>query len=448
MRVVVVGAGAAGTLTALHLVEQATGPLSITLVDPAPRCGRGVAFGTTDERHLLNIPASRMSAYPDDPAHFVDWHRRVHGPTEPYSFLPRVRFGDYLAETFARAVAGSRAHVEHLRTRATGIDRDRHGVVVQLADGRGLPADAVVLATGLPAAGVDWGPSTLLGSPGFVADPWAPGALEEVRRGSGEVLLVGTGLTMVDVALTLAPTGRRLRAVSRSGRLPARHARRPVTPELPDIATWGRGLAVIREHAHAHVAAAQRTYGDWRPGVDGLRHRISELWGRLDETDRIRFLARDAARWNAVRHRLPPTSAATLALLQETGQLSIEAGDASEVAVPEDGWVVNCTGPRPDIRTLGDPLIEDLLRPRPGGPLAVTATAGMGLRTVDGRLGATPVWTLGALRRGELWESTAIPEIRAQAAEMASTITGLVQCLPARKSDRTHSTHHSSGERE
>ncbi|GAB3866055.1 FAD/NAD(P)-binding protein [Nocardioides maradonensis] len=440
MRIVVIGAGPAGALTALHLVEQVPGPLSVTLVDPAERWARGAAFGTADERHLLNIPASRMSAYPDDPTHFVEWHRGTHGPTPPYSFLPRGRFGDYLASTLERAIAASGVDVEHLRALATGIDRDGQGAVVRIGDPRGLAADAVVVATGLPAAGVDWAPAALVASPRFVADPWAPGALEEVRRGDGDVLLVGTGLTMVDVALTLAPTGRRLRAISRSGRLPARHADRPVTPELPDITGWGRSLAVIREHAHAHVAAARRTYGDWRPGVDGLRHRISELWGRLDESDRAAFLVRDAARWNGVRHRIPPTSAATLALLQETGQLTIEAGEAS--AVGTDGWVVNCTGPRPDVRTLGNPLLDDLLRPRPDGALACVATAGMGVRTADGRLGDAPIWVLGALRRGELWESTAVPEIRAQAASIASAIGGLVQCLPIAAGDTTPSTVH------
>ncbi len=460
-RVLVVGAGAAGTLTAIHLLRAAatrSAPLEIVLVDPAARWARGAAFGTTEPQHLLNVPACGMSALPEVPDDFVRWRRG--GEPEPDAFAPRLEFAHYLDETLdrARQDAAGIAVLEHRHTRAAGLRTAPDGLEVLTTEGEDLPADAVVVATGLPAAGDQWAPPGLLESPAFVRDPWAPGALDAVRRdrsGPPDVLLVGTGLTMVDVTLSLAgPGGRRDRcilAISRSGRLPAPHHPAVAAPAVPDVRDWGASLAGIREQAVQHIDCVRRSTGDWRPGVDGIRHRVATLWARLDEADRAEFVTRDAARWNAVRHRMPPLSAARLRRLGFAGRLAIGTGQVRSAeplrnggvrvrlddgSTREVGWVVNCTGPRADVRTLGDRFIDDLLRDRRAGALAVAATGGMGVRTNGGRVldsnGATtaPLWTLGALRRGELWESTAVPEIREQAQAIATDILDAVAPVP------------------
>ncbi|MET0952041.1 MAG: FAD/NAD(P)-binding protein, partial [Aeromicrobium sp.] len=322
-RVVVVGAGAAGALTALHLTREASRratPLEIVLLDPAGRWGRGAAFGTTEEQHLLNVPAAGMSALPQDPSHFVSWRRRHGQSADAYNFAPRPEFGRYLDETLTEAVrqSGGEASVEHRRTRAVSCRRsceDARRVVVTTADGRDVVADAVVIAPGLPAAGHDWAPDPLRSSAFFVPDPWASGALDVVRRdhlGPGDVLLVGTGLTMVDVTLSLTDgTGRPdrvVRAISRSGRVPATHAPVLKPAAIPDIGDWGSTLEEIRTRAVEHVRGVERATGDWRPAVDGLRFQVAHLWGRLSAGDRVRFLAADAGRWNVVRHRMAPSS--------------------------------------------------------------------------------------------------------------------------------------------
>jgi uncharacterized NAD(P)/FAD-binding protein YdhS len=87
--------------------------------------------------------------------------------------------------------------------------------------------------------------------------------------------------------------------------------------------------------------------------------------------------------------------------------------------------IVVCTGAGPDVRRSANPLLQALLAD--GG--ACPDPLALGLRsTDDGTLLDSEghadgrIFTLGALRRGELWETTAVQEIRAQAENLAQTI--------------------------
>ena len=468
--VIVVGAGAAGTLVAIHLARTAgrrSLGLDVTLIDPADRWGRGVAFGTSDDQHLLNVPAAGMSALPEEPGHFLAWLQRDEpdGDSTAYSFASRRQYGRYLDETLSDALADGlgELNLKHLRARAVGLRRTANGALVVTSDGRELSGDAVVLATGLPSSGSHWATSDLQNSAFFLPDPWAPGALDVVRRdrsGHPGVLVVGTGLTMVDVVLSLSDGANRpdrmIHAISRHGRLPKTHAPEFALAAIPEISHWGNSLPELREQVWRHLSSVTRATGDWRPAMDGLRSQVAALWERLTEHDRAEFLAEDASAWNVLRHRMAPSSGVVLREMRAAGRLTIAANrivaaeplpyggllitfaDGTEQSF---GWVVNCTGPQADMRLLGDPLYDDLLHPRGGVSAAVAATAGMGVQTAQGRLldseGATdaPVWTLGAMRRGELWESTAVPEIRSQALAVATAVLDEVAPLPRRLAD-------------
>jgi uncharacterized NAD(P)/FAD-binding protein YdhS len=476
-RVAVIGAGAAGSLSALHLARAARRrgtALDVVLVDPALHRARGTAFGTTDPQHLLNVAAGGMSALPEDPGHFVAWRARQHPElmTEPGVFAPRVDWGRYLDETLGQAFAADDAiSLRHLRVRATGLRRDDAGVTISTDDGQVVVADAVVVATGERPPGVGWAPEALQRSAFFVPDPWAPGALDVVRRdqaGPADVLLVGTGLTMVDVVLSLTGPARRperhVHAVSRHGELPKRHADELQLAAIPEIDDWGSTLADYRTRVTEHLARVRRSTGDWRPAVDGLRTVVQPLWQRLDDNDRTEFLRVDASDWGRIRHRMPPGSADVVAALERAQVLTRAAAEVSEVepltggglrvtlsdgTVRDVGWVVNCTGTSTVVRPGTDPLFDDLLTPRAGVARGQLSTAGLGLQTRHGRLvdsaGSTeaPVWTLGSVRRGELLESTAIPEIRSQAAHLATAVLGEIAPEPRRLADgRLVGGHH------
>ncbi|MFF0013339.1 FAD/NAD(P)-binding protein [Streptomyces sp. NPDC005374] len=440
-RVAVVGAGAAGALTTVHLLNRAAEhgvALDMTLIDPSRRSGPGLAYGTRERHHLLNVPASRMSALPDDAGHFVRWLTARRPSAVPEDFVPRRDYGQYLAEVLEHAARTSRSgRPRRLHAKVVGVHREAREMTLTQADGARLRADAAVLALGNPVPAAQWAGDELRSSPRFVADPWAPGALDTVED-TGDVLLVGTGLTMADVAVTLAGPGRVLHAVSRHGLVPHPHLAPPAPPAAPCPLDGALGLDVLRRDIRRHLSACRREHGDWRPGMDGLRPLTADLWQQLTEEDRTRFLQEDLRSWEVHRHRLAPPTAARLHALRGRGRLRVAAAEIVGAAVDRaavrvrlsDGRqlqvtaVVNCTGARTDLHRAGDPLVDCLLRDGTARP----GPAGQGLDTAgDGRLvpatgPAAPLWTIGAVRRGNLLETTAIPEIRGQAAQVADSI--------------------------
>lgn len=457
LTIAVLGAGASGTLTATALLDAARPlrPVRVLLMDPAASSGRGVAYATGQSQHLLNVPAGSMGADPADPAGFLRWARRnADESARAADFLPRGWYGAYLAETLHaaadHALEDGRGALIRVQRRAVHVatEPSRSGLLVTDDEGLEQSADAVVLATGNPPPGQRWAPPALRRSPYFVADPWAPGMLPELRTQLTSrpdqlpILLVGTGLTMVDVALSLACTGRPLLAVSRSGRLPAAHRTLPSCAVPPsELPTRSLTADRLRAWFGRHVQAVQETTGDWRPAVDGMRPYTSALWRRLPLVERARFLSLDARTWERARHRMAPVTAAGVRKLRTTGtlavrsgtvvaatplanglrvQLSADPGDVVDVAA-----VISCTGPEADPYAWGNPVVDGLL----AHGVASSDPLGLGLRTdLAGRLvgptGRTSrrLVTLGSPRRGSLYETTAIPEIRCQAQGLANLL--------------------------
>jgi uncharacterized NAD(P)/FAD-binding protein YdhS len=430
--VVVVGAGAAGALTASHLVTALSPRYRVALVDPSGTTGRGPAYSTRDERHLLNVPASGMSAFPRDPEHFFRWVRAHHdADAQPQDFVPRRVYGDYVAGLLQTAAEyPGNARLERRKESAVGIDRRGNRFVVRLSSGQSIVARAVVLATGTR-PGTDWAPAALASSDRLVADPWT----QELP--DGDLLLVGTGLTMVDVAISADRPGRTIHTVSRHDLVPEVH-RLPTTPAVPPPPGITRisTLAELREMVRAQVAHTVEDTGDWRAAIDGLRPVTAQLWQGLSDEDKRCFLTDDARTWGMHRHRMPPITAGRLGRIVEGGRLVRHSGtvvgarerpEGIEVTLSEGssvvvGGVVNCTGPVDALSS--DPLLAGLARTgtvRPG-------PAGLGIDTADdGRVlgvlpSGMPLYAIGSLRRGNLFETTAMPEIREQAYDVARAV--------------------------
>ncbi|WP_375474689.1 FAD/NAD(P)-binding protein [uncultured Jatrophihabitans sp.] len=452
--VAVIGAGASGTIAAAHLVRRAGDrgrPIDLLLIDSAP-AGRGLAYSTTDPRHRLNVPAKGMSAWPDEPDHFLRWLRRHVAVDFPAGgFAPRVHYAQYLSSVLdaAARTAGERADVrlEHVRGRVADVRRIGRRLRLAFADGTNRPADAVVLALGHGEPATAWAPAQLRREPRFVADPWRPAAEPTLRHGD-EVVIVGAGLTAVDMAQSWGREGVRVHIVSRHGMLPLPHANAPQPPVTVPLPAVGDRLPATLSAARREVFAAIRAAdGDWRRVVDGLRPITATLWAGLPDAERRAFLRAAGRRWDRVRHRVDPAVHDWLAQRRADGSLVVHAGtvaaahsDGDRLAITlSDGTevraaaVLNCTGSCTSINRSADPLIMNLTSSGliRSGPLDLgLATDERGRLLPDRTSGAAAIsalepaamWTLGPLRRGELWESTAVPEIRAHAARLAGDV--------------------------
>lgn len=422
--VAIVGGGAAGALQALHL--KAAGITDIALIERSREPGKGVAYSTRRPEHLLNVPARRMSARSDDLDHFARWYAETAGGTAE-DFAPRMAYGDYLSGLLAEA------GIEAIQ----GEVVDLNGAAM-LADGRRIAADIFILAPGnfRPAtpAGID---PAALGAL-WVADPWAEDIAETLGRGD-VVLLLGTGLTAVDTALTLEAHGfaGRIVALSRRGLAPRAHGPREpmVAPvdALPPSCT-----AMLRR-----VRARSGEVG-WRSAVHELRTVTQDLWRSASETERRRFLRHLRAWWDVHRHKIAPAVGETLEAMQGAARLSIAAGRIVSIEPEGDraivrfrargkdaaeslrvARIVNCTGPEFDIVRSGEPLLRNLLaagRIRPD-PLKVGIDVDLDCRAMDAHgKPAENLYVIGPLTRGTFWESVAIPDIRTQAARVAARI--------------------------
>ena len=411
-RLVVVGGGASAVLTAAAATRH-EGVEEVVLVERAPRPGPGLAYGAAAPHHRLNSPAGRMSAWEDDPAHFLAWSAGTTAPQGASDFSPRRLYGDYL-----EAVLRGLPRVRVVRGEAVALD-SAAGRTVVLADGTRLPADAVVLALGNPPPS---GRAADVAGAGtrVVRDPWAPGALDGLGR---DVLLIGTGLTTVDVATSLARADPavRLTATSRHLLLPRVHLDEP-QPAGPGIAGEPRRLADVIHGFRDRLRAAETAGTAWQAEVDGVRPQVNRLWAALPDADRVRFVRHVSRHWEVHRHRMSPVVAAELQALLDGGRLVLGA------PVGEYDAVVDCTGPRPVASRGWNPLVDDLLARGAARPDAL----GIGLdvdaegrvRTASGAVDDR-LLVVGPARRGSQWESTAIPEIRAHATAVAGAVTRL-----------------------
>jgi len=457
--VAIVGGGASGTLIAIHLLRRRAA-VRVVLIEERPRLGRGVAYGTTCDAHLLNVPAVGMSAFPDEPRHFLQWARDRDPGVHAGSFLPRRLYGEYLEWCLHDEIAAARRRTPFtaLQGRVTGLAAGPGGAGLRLDSGESIWASQVVLALGNSAGP---GPGHRGGEPGPVRDAWEPGAVAGLADGR-PVVLVGTGLTAVDVILSLDEAGFHgpIHAVSRRGLLPQAH--RPPAPESgagPALTANGAGapaglvtpdrarqlLAAIRAEVRLAGALGQ----DWRAVIDGLRPRTQALWAALPEAEQARLHRHALRYWEVHRHRMAPEIAVRIDGLRRSGRLQVSAGRVVSVTpttagvavtvrprggraagasgpagdvVLRAGAVIRCTGPREQLVSIGDPLLDGLFAVGDAvpGPLGLGLAVDRDGRLLDraGRPSET-VWAIGPLRRGALLETTAVPEIRVQAQALA-----------------------------
>ncbi len=434
--VAIVGGGFSGALLAINLLRH--GNVRVTLIERKQgRLGRGVAYGAAGADHVLNVRAANMSALPDQPDHFAQWLSAGDRGQEG-SFATRRDYGAYLCEMLddARHASGKRLIIQDGEVVDVATDRD--GVTLTLRTGVTMGADVAVLAPGnLPPH--DLAMFAGMPSPAYMNDPWAPGMTEGLGA-RDTVMLLGTGLTAVDCALSLEGAGfvGRIVAVSRRGLMPQAHAasspydRRSEKPAGP-------ASSLLRE---VRLRAAKV---GWRNAVDELRPFTQDIWRGATEAERRRFLRHLRPWWDVHRHRIAPPIAERLDAMRREGRLEARAAKVmacrqvgSGLAVdirPRGGdgietltvaRVVNCTGPLGDLSRAADPLLRNLARRgelRPDA-LAIGIDVDRQCRAIatDGAA-QDRLLVVGPMTRGAHWEIVAVPDIRQQVWTLARQLT-------------------------
>ena len=425
--VAIVGAGFSGTMVAAQLAQRG---IRSTLIDCKHRVGGGTAFSTCDPAHLLNIPAEAMGAWPERPEDFAERER-----VSPAAYAERRVFGRYVRSIVARAV--SSGHVEVADGRAAEARTDNGQWVVRTESGELIEADALVLAIG------NQPPGSLAAVEAagdrLVRDPWGPRAREAVEDAAErqlDVLILGTSLTMIDVALSLDSAGHKARtvALSRRGKVPLSNG-----VDAPAPVAWEELPAPRVRDITAWLRRRSDNIG-WRAAIDSLRPHSHRLWQSLDAGQKRLFLRHGRPWWDIHRHRIAPEIADRIGQLVAQSRLEIVAGRLTgarldgggvEVTIRRRGeettdaprpfgYVFNCTGPLHDIARTRDPLLRQML----DDGLISGDELGIGI-AVDGRAraeGSSRLWAVGALTKGRYWEMIAVPDIRSQAADVAADI--------------------------
>lgn len=457
--ILIIGGGLSGTMLAVQLLRR-PGQRRILVIEPRAELGRGEAYSAVELGHTLNGNAARMSVDPDNPDDLTQWlaeHIASGGWPEsaeqqvPVSelFPPRGLFGVYVQQRLAEARedgAQQGSTVEHIRAEAVDLQIDTDSVQLTLDNGQQLHGAYAVLATGMfPAARTPQTQSSGLNAAAL--DPWNVAAMRQLDAQSS-VLIIGSGLTMVDAVVSLEQAGHRgpIEVFSRHGLLP--HVRRQ-PPGWVDFLAEDHGIRsprqLLRElRRHCRDAIAQGI--DWQAPLDTVRAHIGRLWSQATDVQRRQFVRHVRPWWESHHHRSPPLSAQLVERLHSEGRLRIHAASfkglepcaeggvsirirprgEAQTCVVHGAALINSSGIEYDWRRVARPLPQQLLARglvQPG-PLALGIAAAPDGAVVDEHgQAASRLFAMGPPLRGMWWESTAVTDVALQAKALAARLT-------------------------
>lgn len=442
--IAIIGGGWSGILTAIQLLEKSKN-IYVKVINSEHAIGLGIAYSTKDEAHLLNVPAGKMSAFPDQPNHFTDWLIANGHSIEQIEkqFFPRVIYGKYILNLLDSLKDNTQ--LEIINAKAIDIQTQSLKYSVQLNNGNSIITDKVVLALGnfLPSIPKSNTPA-FFESPFFFKNPWNADYLKNLSLNQ-DVLLIGTGLTMVDCVLSLKKSGLtgKVFVVSPRGYTPAPHGK---TETYPDFYSElkGKTLLEIFRTVRKHLKIVESKKISWIGVVDSLRPHVQKLWIDLSSKDKQQFISHIRHIWGVARHRLPINTHKELMDLKKNGQLEIIGGRINDI-IEKNGLVtatiqlknsckkrelnisrvINCTGPQSNYKELKDELVKNLLAKK----MILANELKMGIQTnfngqilQEDKKVSNDIFAIGSLLRSVLWETTAVPEISVQAQKIATEI--------------------------
>ena len=446
-KIIIIGGGLSGALVAMQLA-QTPGSYEILMIEKNPELlGRGVAYQYDFTHQPLNVVAGGMSLFPDKPLDFVNWLEDNHfkynhliEKVSPQEFIPRKIFGDYVLENLERVQQETVGRLQIRIDEAISVLDYGARKTVVLASGAALHADHVILALGnFPPADLFQHDNPVQKDWRYCGSPWTDKVYSQIS-GNEDILLVGSGLTAVDIVLGLLLRNfkGKVTILSRRGRFPLPHdlSQQPFPLTEPDIQHPRKMLLWIRKLIRNNPTVS------WSAILDGLRPYTKKIWLQWTLVEKKYFLQKIRAYWEIARHRIPEKSSVLLKGMINNGQLELKKGyiinatattAGIEISYCSEGVevsktfhkVINCTGPESNYRKVRFPIISDLV----GRGKVKTDELGLGIQcTPEGRIInaqdkiETGLWCIGPMRKSVLWETTALRELREQALELVLLI--------------------------
>lgn len=451
MKIAIIGAGFAGTALVAALHRLGKKPCDIILFEKSGRFGAGDAYRTPFPFHILNVRASDMSVFEDEPNHYVDWLRK-NTEIAPYLqseqpladlFTPRIFYGTYLKQLLEK-IQSDQTHfnLQCEATEVVDIISKKNSSRIMMKDGREMVVDKVVFAIGNHT--IQDFPFSVAEKTKCIKHAWDYLAPTHIPA-DAPVMIVGTGLSMIDTVQTLYHHGHRgkIYAVSRHGLLPMLHADSSI-PFQFEPTQANIDIRLLTKYLRATSSAQIEIGGDWRTVVNAMRSHVPALWSRINARDKKRFMRHLAPYWNVHRHRVPAHVSKCLDALYATDQLEIIAGhiisvDTEKALIRQRKtgtmlelpvkYLINCMGPSNNLTSVRHPLMQALIEKRVitidelGLGFSVADTGA--LKSANGKVSSV-FYTLGSSRRGAAWEAGAVPEIRKQSYDLAQHLLGMI----------------------
>ncbi|UZE19674.1 FAD/NAD(P)-binding protein [Pseudomonas sp. B21-054] len=444
---VIIGAGFSGTVAAIEFLRTAPDDSKLIIVNRSGQMAKGLAYGTNSPIHLLNVPAGNMTAIVNEPDSYLKYCQLFDKNITASSFTPRKLYGEYLESMLkgAELSAKGRVHFKQICANATHISGRAKGATIKLDNNEEIFADQVILALGHFPPLTPYALKGLQDAPSYISDPWSE-TITKLYNNDAPILLVGGGLTALDVVSSLKKNNHtgKIYMLSRRGLLPLPHRttrgiavshdslRENLTLQAPTILNYYR---IIRDYLNTCSDS------DWRDVVAALRPITSQLWMRLTEKERNRFLRHVQPYWDTHRHRVAPSTYATFEEALKENKISTIAGriklveeraDEVELKINLRGkrqetiikvkHIINCTGPNSNPKLIGEELIRSLISEDlisiDQHDLGINVTDD--LAVVDSQ-GQASTWLtyVGPMLKAKFWEATAVPELRVYASMAA-----------------------------
>jgi uncharacterized NAD(P)/FAD-binding protein YdhS len=448
--IAIIGGGFSGATVALNLLRDLPpGSARITVIEPRPLLGGGVAYSSVDPAHRLNVPASRMLVLAEDPGAFEAWFKTSALRDDPEAMLAdgriyprRQAFGQYVNSLLTAAGAAAPGFA-HLQEQVLSIARQNEGFRITTGS-RVLDADIVVLAVSHPPPAIPGPLRTIAGRPNFIANPWPDAALAGVAA-DARVLIIGTALSTADVIASLQAQGHggKILAVSRRG-LVSRLRAMAQTEPFGDFSSAPSHTALeLLRQVRKTVTEAESAGSSWGAVMDALRVQGLTVWSALNAAEKSRFLRHLRPFWDVHRYQVAPQLAAITQAQTDAGRLAIRAarildirpqGEAFEVRLKfrggEPAWenfdtIINCTGPDHSRATETNPALAalqaaGLITPDPHGLGLQTDLAA---RAIDAKGAAQPkLFVSGPLARAAFGELMGLPQVSQHAALVAAEV--------------------------